>query len=327
MIKTHKNIPHNILVTGGAGFIGSHLVDFLLQAGRSVTLLDNMSNGNEKWLEEHILHPNLRFIKGDLENMKVVKEVMKQQEQVWHFAGNADIPLGKKNTLIDIDSAVYGTRNLLQAMTEENVKEIIFASSGSVYGNLAQNKVNEQSGPLYPLSMYAAGKIAAEAFISAYCNLFDIKAWIFRFGNVLGSRMPRGVIRDFLKKLSENEKQLTILGDGKQSKSYFLVEDCIDGMQFIISNSKFRNEHSVEIFNLGNSKMTSVMKIADEVIKALSLQNVEISFSGGKIGWPGDQPNVNLDVTKVTNLGWEPSCNSDEAVNIAVYRMKKYLQL
>jgi UDP-glucose 4-epimerase len=302
-------------------------VDCLLQAGRSVTLLDNMSNGNKKWLEEYISHPNLRFIEGDLENIEIVKEAMEQQEQVWHLAGNADIPLGRKDTLIDINSAVYGTRNLLQAMTEQGVREIIFASSGSVYGDLAQNKVNEQSGPLYPLSMYAAGKIAAEAFISSYCNLFDIKAWIFRFGNVLGSRMPRGVIRDFLTRLNKNGKQLTILGDGKQSKSYFLVEDCIDGMQFIISNYEFKHDHKVEIFNLGNSEMISVMKIADEVIKALLLYNVEISFSGGKIGWPGDQPNVNLDVTKVKNLGWEPSHNSDEAVNIAICRMKEYLQI
>ncbi len=321
----NNTFPHKILVTGGAGFIGSHLVDYFLDTGRFVTVLDNMSNGNKDWLKTRISHPNLLYIEGDLVDMVIVEKAMKNQEQVWHFAGNADIPLGKKDTLIDINSAVYGTRNILQAMVKERVNEIIFASSGSVYGNLAQSKVAENSAPLYPLSMYAAGKIAAEAFISSYSNLFGIKAWIFRFGNVLGNRMPRGVIRDFLTKLNKKGDQLTILGDGKQTKSYFLVEDCIQGMQYVITNHQFKSDHKVEIFNLGNNKMTSVMTIADEVMEALQLSDVEIHFSGGRFGWPGDQPNVNLDVTKVKALGWEPPRNSDEAVRIAVIRMKKHL--
>ena len=327
MIKIPESIPENILVTGGAGFIGSHLVDALLKAERQVTIIDNLSNSNKEWLESVKNKTNLSFVYGDIKDEETVLKAMKSQSQVWHLAGNADIPLGFDNTMIDIDSAVYGTRNVLQAMVEEGVEDIIFSSSGAIYGNLAKSRVTEKSGPLYPLSMYAAGKIAAEAFISSYSNLFGIRGWIFRFGNVLGNRMSRGAIRDFCLRLKDDPSQLTILGDGKQAKSYFLVEDCINGINWLLSNFEMNKEHKVEIFNLGNTDVTSIVTIAKYVTEAMELENISFNYTGGSIGWPGDQPVVQLDVSKVKDLGWFPANTSDQAVKIAIERMIKYLVL
>lgn len=321
-------LPEKILVTGGAGFIGSHLVESLLYSGRYVTVLDNMSNGNEQWLNSVKGLKNFKFVCAELTDFAQVQATMRTQEQVWHFAGNADIPLGYTNTLIDIDSAVYGTRNVLQAMVSEGVKDIIFASSGSVYGSLAETKyVTEKSGSLYPLSMYAAGKIAAESFISSFANLFGIRGWIFRFGNVLGTRMSRGAIKDFALRLNKNSERLKILGDGKQAKSYFLVEDCLTGMMWLLANFVMHKERSVEIFNLGNAGVTSVLTIAKYVAQAMKIPNLEFYFTGGSLGWPGDQPIVQLDVSKVTRLGWSPQYDSDTAVRIASERMIQYLGL
>lgn len=317
-----KHDYKNILVTGGAGFIGSHLVETFLNEGKKVTILDNLSNSNDMWLEQIKNHENLKILIGDVKNIKDVIGAMSGIEQVWHLAGNANIPIGYENTFIDLESAVIGTRNVLEAMKEADIKELIFTSSGSVYGNLAQNKVSESSGPLYPLSMYAAGKIAAEAFISAFCNLFKIKAWIFRFGNVLGGRMSRGVIRDFITKLSDNPEELVILGDGKQSKSYFLIEDCIEGMRYVIENAS--DENFAEIFNLGNAVNTSVIKIADIISNNMGLKNVSYKTTNRE-PWPGDQPVVNLDVTKVKNMGWCAKHDSDQAVSEASKRMIAYL--
>ena len=316
-------VPKNILITGGAGFIGSHLVETFLNEGKNITILDNMSNSNEKWLKKISAHENLKVIQGDIKNSDDVKKAMKLQQQVWHLAGNANIPLGYEDTKIDLDSAVCGTRNILQAMVDEGVQEIIFTSSGSVYGNLAFNMVPETSGPLQPLSMYGAGKVSAEAFISAYCNLFNIKSWIFRFGNVLGGRMSRGVIKDFIKKLKQNPNKLTILGDGKQSKSYFLVEDCIEGMRYVLNHYTFTNKNKVDVFNLGNQINTSVVGIADIIAEVMNLKEVEYEFTREE-AWPGDQPVVNLDVSKVEDIGWAPKTSSDGAVREAALRMVEY---
>ncbi|BDS11596.1 SDR family NAD(P)-dependent oxidoreductase [Aureispira anguillae] len=326
MIPIPKSIPNNVIVTGGAGFIGSHLVDALLDSGRTITVLDNLSNANQAWLEKAKKRERFNFIEGDIQDENIVRKAMVSQQQVWHLAGNANIPIGIKNTRIDIDSAVYGTRNILDAMVAEGIKDIVFSSTGAVYGNLSQQKVTESSAPLYPLSMYGAGKISAEAFISSYANLFGIRGWIFRFGNVLGNRMSRGAIRDFITRLKEDPTQLTILGDGKQAKSYFLVEDCIKGILWLLDNYEIPNDHQVEIFNLGNTKVTSIITIANYVTKALGLSGVDYNYTGGKIGWPGDQPVVQLDVSKVEKIGWNPPNNSDKAVEIAVERMINYLK-
>lgn len=320
-------IPERVLVTGGAGFIGSHLVDLLLENGRQVTVLDNMSSGNQQWLDGALQHERLRFVRGELTDGALVRTVMASQQQVWHFAGNADIPRGLSDCHIDIDSAVVGTRNVLQAMVAEGVEDLLFASSGAVYGSLARELVSEESGPLYPLSMYAAGKIGAEAIISAHANLFGIRAWIFRFGNVLGARMPRGAIRDFALRLAENPATLTILGDGAQAKSYFLVEDCIAGMAWALSAVPLSGPRTVEILNLGNPGVTSVVTMAQRVVEAMGLSDVTFEYTGGAEAWPGDQPVVRLDVSRVQQLGWSPPRDSDTAVAIGARRMVEHLGL
>lgn len=323
-VQKNDRVPEHVLVTGGAGFIGSHIVEMFLSEGKHVTILDNMSNANKEWLHEIADHKNLRIVKGNVKNYKDVKCAIKGVKQVWHLAGNADIPLGFKNTKIDYESAVLGTRNVLEGMREGKVDELIFTSSGSVYGNLALETVSENSGPLQPLSLYAAGKVSAEAFISGYCNLFHINSWIFRFGNVLGSRMSRGVIRDFIQKLHNNPRELTILGDGKQSKSYFLVEDCIEGIRYVMAHYEFKS--SADVFNLGNAVNTSVIKIADIITDIMGLKNVTYK-TNNREPWPGDQPVVNLDVSKVQALGWKAKSSSDEAVREAAKRMISYLKI
>ena len=312
-----------ILVTGGAGFIGSHLVESLLKEGNFITILDNMSSGNVNWMNSYINHPQINFVIGDVINMSIVESVMKDQDEVWHLAGNADIPLGYVDTQIDLNSAVQGTKNILEAMKSFEVKTIVFASSGAVYGNLSKEKVVESSGPLYPLSLYAAGKLGAEAFISAYCHLFGLNGYIFRFGNVVGERMPRGVIHDFIKKLRNNPLELTILGDGTQEKSYFLVEECIEGMKYVKSHVAL--EQQSEIFNLGNSLTTNVIQIAEIVASTLGIENFRYRCTKTE-AWPGDQPIVKLDVSKVKNLGWCTNHDSYESVKIAVKRMNDYLK-
>ena len=323
--QNKDRVPEHVLVTGGAGFIGSYIVETFLREGKKVTILDNMSNCNKEWVEQNKYHKNLKIVEGDIINYEDVQRAIKGTKQVWHLAGNADIPLGFSNTKIDYESAVLGTRNVLEAMREEEIDELIFTSSGSVYGNLAQEKVTECSGPLQPLSLYAAGKVSAEAFISGFCNLFHIKSWIFRFGNVLGGRMSRGVIRDFIKKLHDDPTSLTILGDGKQSKSYFLVEDCIEGIRYVMAEYTFKSSN-VDVFNLGNAVNTSVIKIADIIADTMNLKNVTYKTTNRE-PWPGDQPVVNLDVSKVKALGWEAKRSSDEAVREAAKRMIDYLQI
>jgi UDP-glucose 4-epimerase len=291
--------------------------------GIKVTILDSMVNGNSKWLNSVIDNKNLTFINGDIAKYEDVRKAVVGQDEVWHMAGNADIPLGYSDTMVDLEAAVCGTRNVLEAMVKEGVKNIIFTSSGAVYGNMAVNLVDERSGPLYPLSMYAAGKIAAEAYISSYCHLFGLNGYVFRFGNVLGERMSRGAIRDFITRLLKDNTKLTILGNGKQAKSYFLVEECLEGIMYVTSSVKY--EGKSEIFNLGNPGTTSIVTIAKDVIEQMNLKNVKIDYSNRE-AWPGDQPIVNLDVTKVKKLGWMPKTNSDDAVKEATSRMYRYLK-
>ena len=312
-----------ILVTGGAGFIGSHLVESLLSEGHFVTILDNMSSGNEIWMKSYIEHPRLKVIFGDIMDIFMVESAMKNQDEVWHLAGNANIPLGYLDTQVDLNSAVQGTKNILETMRKLGVTTIVFASSGAVYGNLSKDKVKESSAPLYPLSLYAAGKLAAEAFISAYCHLFGLRGYIFRFGNVVGERMPRGVIRDFIEKLRENPSELTILGDGTQEKSYFLVEECIEGMKYVKSHVVLESQS--EIFNLGNSLTTNVIQIAEIIADILNIENFRYQCTKRE-AWPGDQPVVKLDVSKVKQLGWHTKYNSYESVEIAAKRMNEYLK-
>lgn len=309
-----------VFVTGGAGFIGSHVVEMLLADGKLVVCYDNLSSGKVKWIKPHFKNKNFIFHKADLLDQNNLKKSLKGSDLVWHLAANTDIPNGFFKTDLDLKNCVIGTRNVLEAMRLNRIKEIIFSSTGAIYGETGKIPFSETNGPLLPISLYAAGKLSCESFISAYCYLYGLNGWMFRFGNVLGARMGHGVINDFIVKLRKNSKELTILGDGKQAKNYFLVEECVKGMDFVYKNANF-SKQPCDIFNLGTDSRTGVVEIADIICKEMKLQGVKYNFTGGKRGWPGDQPQVFLAEDKVKKLGWYPIKSSSEAVRIATRRM------
>ncbi|MCD6330646.1 MAG: NAD-dependent epimerase/dehydratase family protein [Thermoplasmata archaeon] len=290
-----------VLVTGGAGFIGSHLIDALLEEGFDVICLDNFSSGRKELIE------------GDLLNREDIKKALKGCEIVFHLAANPDVRVGAINTKIHFDNNIVATYNLLEEMKDAGVKEIVFTSSSTVYGDAEKIPTPENYGPLIPISLYGASKLAAEALICSYCHTFDMEATIYRFANVVGPRSTHGVIYDFIKKLRKNPDELEILGDGKQRKSYLYIDDCIDAMLFGMQ----KKEKQVEIFNIGSEDWIEVKEIADIISQEMGL-NPKYKFTGGidGRGWKGDVKFMRLDISKLKALGWKPKYGSKEAVRM-----------
>ena len=303
-------------VTGGAGFIGSHLVDRLIQTDE-VTVLDNFSSGKKEFIEHHLGKANFHFVEADVLDLEALLEAMKGHEIVWHLAANSDIPGGNKITDLDLKNGTVVTRNVLEAMKQLGINKMLFSSSSTVYGDAPPIPLSETLGPLLPISLYGAGKLAGEGLISAYCHLFNLQACIFRFGNVLGIRMGHGVIYDFIHKLRKDPQELEILGDGNQEKNFFLVEDCLDGMLFALQHS----DKQYDVFNLGCDSTIKVSDIAKIVVAEMGLSDVKFRYTGGKRGWPGDAPVVIYDVSKMKKLGWEARHTSAEAIRIATRRL------
>ena len=308
-------------VTGGAGFIGSHLVERLMEEGKKVTVYDNLASGKKENIEHHLGRKDFKFIPADLLDFQTLKESIRSHEIVWHLGANTDIPTGNKVTDLDLKNCTIATRNVLEAMKENNIEKLLFTSSACVYGDALPIALGETFGPLLPISLYGAGKLACEGLISAYCHLFGIQAWIFRFANVVGARMGHGVIFDFIQKLRKNPRELEILGDGKQEKPFFLVEDCLEGMLCAFQNSS----SLYDVFNLGCDSFTSVTRVAQIVAKEMGLNNVSFKYTGGKRGWPGDVPVIHFNVEKMKKLGWQARHSSDEAVRIAARRLLRSL--
>lgn len=311
-----------VFLTGGSGFIGSHIVDHLLPQGYEVTVYDNLSNGRIEFIERHRANPKFRFVQADCLDADRVKAEMRGHDLVWHMAANTDIIGSHTQPDRDLKDCVVATFNVVEAMRQNGIRPILFASSGAVYGQLClEEHVGEDAGPLMPMSTYAAGKIGSEAFISCYCHLYGLRGWMFRFGNVLGSRVTHGVIFDFVRKLRENPRALMILGDGTQEKNYFLTEECIGGMAWAFQNIPMTDEKPCDVFNLGTTTVTRVTKIAEIVIEEMGLKNVDVKIQGAKRAWLGDQPKVHFTVDKINALGWHCRRSSDEAVRIAVRRV------
>lgn len=311
-----------VFLTGGAGFIGSHIVDHLVAQQYHVTIYDNLSNGRREFIEPHLANPRVTFIHADCLDYSRVFEAMRGHDLVWHMAANTDIISSHTQPDRDLKDCVVATFHVLEAMRQHGIKPLLFASSGAVYGKLClEEHVNEGAGPLMPMSTYAAGKIGSEAFISSYCHLYGLRGWMFRFGNVLGSRITHGVIYDFVRKLRENPRELMILGDGTQEKNYFLTEECIDGIAWAFRNVPMTEENPCDVFNLGTTTVTRVTEIARIVIDEMGLQGVEVKIQGTKLAWAGDQPKVHFTVDKISRLGWRCKRSSDDAVRTAVRRV------
>lgn len=300
-------------ITGGAGFIGSHLVDKLIQMGE-VKVYDNLSSGKKEFIQHHLSNPKFSFVRADLLDLDRLRREIAGFDAVFHLAANPDARLGLKDTSLDLRQETIATYNVLEAMRLSGIRTMVFSSSGTIYGETPMIPLPEDCGPVLPISLYGAGKVASEALITAFCHTFDMQCWIYRFANIVGSRGTHGVIFDFIHKLKKNPEQLEILGDGTQEKPYLCVEDCVDGMLFGFENSSDR----VNYFNLGCESTTNVSSIARMVVEGMGLKNVVFNYTGGERGWPGDVPQVRFNVDKVRKLGWSPKVDSDQAVRRAV---------
>lgn len=300
-------------VTGGAGFIGSHLVDRLIKIGK-VTVYDNFSSGRRDFVQHHLGGNSFQLIEADLLDFDTLNQAIAGHNVVFHLAANPEVRQGAQDTKLDLEQETIATYNALEAMRLNGIKKVVFASSSTIYGETPVIPLPEGYGPVLPISLYGAGKLACEGLISAFCHTFDMQAWIFRFANIVGKRATHGVIFDFIQKLRQNPGELEILGDGKQCKPYLHVEDCIDGVLF-----GFRNAYEkVNIFNLGCSTATDVTTIAKMLVEAMGLTDVKFKYTGGGRGYPGDVPQVRFDITKISQLGWKPKYTSDEAVRKAI---------
>lgn len=303
-----------VLVTGGAGFVGSHLVDELVRQGYKVTAYDNLSTGKKEFISRHLNEKNFQFIEDDLLDFKSVNRAMRDQEFIYHLAASPDVRYGVEHPDHDLKQNVLVTSNVLKAMRSNKVKKISFSSSSVVYGEAKRIPTPEDYGPLIPTSLYGASKLAAEGLITAYCHTFDLQSWIFRFANIIGERQTHGVIVDFIEKLKRNPSELEILGDGRQSKSYLPVKECVDAMLFATKNSNER----VNIFNVGSEDRISVIRVAEILSEEADLEP-RFRFTGTEHGWPGDIPTMMLDVEKINQLGWKTKkYTSEETVKMAI---------
>lgn len=309
-------------VTGGAGFIGSHLVDHLVDRGVQVTIYDNLSIGQKRFVQDHIDSGAARLVVADLLDFDSLAQHLRDCEVVFHLAANPEARWGIENTRLDLEQETLVTYNVLEVMRRNSVKQIVFASSGTVYGEV-DGPVDEDHGPLFPISLYGAGKLACEALISAFVSTFGLKGWIFRFGNVLGPRGTHGAVMDFITKLKENPQELEILGDGRQRKPYLHVYDCVDGILYGYEHASA----PLNYFNLGPSDTTQVRKLAEFLITEIGLEGVQLRYTGGERGWPGDVPRSFFKVDKMAGLGWKTRYGSDEAARLAIREMVVELNL
>jgi len=306
----------NVLVTGGAGFIGSALVPVLLDKNYRVTVIDHLSTSKLKSLERFFPLDNFEFIKLDLLDENKLKEIVKESDLIFHLAANVDVRKGYLNTDADFLNNIVATRNVLESMrTSDRCKKIIFTSSSVVYGEALEIPTPESHGPLIPISLYGASKLACEALISGYVGTFGIDAVIFRLANVVGPTIAHGVIFDFFNKLKQSKgNYLQILGDGNQRKSYLYIDDCINALS--IGLRKFSS--GLEIFNVGSDDQIDTNTIAQIIIDELRL-HPEISHShesnNGR-GWRGDVKYMLLSTEKLKKIGWKINHSSEEAVRL-----------
>jgi UDP-glucose 4-epimerase len=310
-----------ILVTGGTGFIGSHLVDALMTHGANVSVLDNLTAGNLQNIRQWRGNPNFTLMKGDLldsANLKKAEETC--FGTVFHLAANPEVRIGSTNPDVHFQQNIVATHNLLESIRKsKNKPTLVFASTSTVYGEPSKMPTPETYAPLKPISTYGASKLACEALISAYAYTYGFKAIIYRLANIVGPRSKHGVIYDFIQKLKANPKELEILGDGTQNKSYLYITDCIEAILLGLE----KTENQVEIYNIGPEDQTTVKTIAEIVVKEMKLRNVKLKFTGGVDGgrgWRGDVKNMQLDSSKIRKLGWKPKHNSQQAIKKATQK-------
>ncbi len=288
-------------VTGCAGFIGSNLVDRLLQQGHQVVGYDNFSTGQPEFLAAAQQSPHFNLVRGDTLDLEKLKASLREAECVFHFAANADVRFGTLHPRKDLDQNTLATFNVLEAMRENGIRRIVFASTGSVYGESEVIPTPENAPFPVQTSLYGASKLAAEGLIQAYCEGFGFQALIFRFVSILGERYTHGHVVDFFKQLCEHPQTLYVQGNGKQRKSYLYVGDCIDAILLALEQAQGR----INIFNLGTDEYCQVDDSIAYIGQYLQLSPQRI-YSGGERGWIGDNPFIFLDCSRIRALGWAP---------------------
>jgi UDP-glucose 4-epimerase len=307
-----------ILVTGGVGFIGSHLIDALMTCKTSVCVFDNLSSGTLENVRRWRSNRSLTIVRGDLLNtVDLAKLKNNHFDVVYHLAANPEVRIGSTNPNIHFQQNVVATHNLLEHLRKTNsTPSLVFTSTSTVYGEATIIPTPEDYGPQMPISTYGASKLASEALISAYAHNYDFKVLILRLANIVGPRSRHGVIYDFARKLKKNPKELEILGNGAQTKSYLHISDCIKAMRL----AERKSSKQVEIFNVGSEDQINVKDIAHIVIEEMKLKNVKLTITGGidgGRGWKGDVKNMLLDINRLRSLGWKPKRNSKQAVRKA----------
>ncbi len=288
-------------ITGGAGFIGSNLVDRLLVAGHQVTAYDNLSTGFRQFMADALRSDRFRFIKADLLDRQALTQAMKGTEFVYHMAANADVRFGTDHPDRDLEQNTIATMNVLEAMRANGVKQIAFPSTGSIYGEPDVFPTPENAPFPVQTSLYGASKLACEGLISAYCEGFGFRSWIFRFVSLLGERYTHGHVFDFYKNLMRDPTRLDVLGDGKQRKSYLYVQDCIDAMFLAVEKAQAK----INLFNLGHDGYIEVDQSVSWICEYLGISPV-IARAGGVRGWIGDSPFIFLETQRIRSLGWQP---------------------
>lgn len=303
----------NILVTGGAGFIGSHLCDALVAQGNGVVALDNLSLGRESNLRQLAGNGSFEFVRCDVLDTGQFEPLVAEGgfDIVFHMAANSDIARSHSDPSVDFDNTFRTTFHVLEAMRKAGVGQLVFASTSAVYGEVA-GRIREDFGPLKPISHYGAAKLASEAFISSYGENYGIRSWITRFPNVVGPRATHGAVYDFVKKLRRTPGRLEVLGDGTQEKPYLNVHDLVQAILLVWQTT----EERTNIYNVGAPTRSKVSDIARIVVEE-GPGPAEIHYTGGDRGWIGDVPKFAYDISAIEGLGWSPSMTSDEAIRVA----------
>lgn len=306
-----------VAVTGCAGFIGSHLVDRLLSEGYDVVGIDNFSTGLRPFLSNSLKNSRFELVQSDILDLSHLTDAFRGCTSVFHLAANADVRFGTSHPRKDLEQNTIGTFNVLEAMRANSIKKIAFSSTGSVYGECPKVPSPEDSPFPVQTSLYGASKVAGEALIAAYCEGFGFQSCIFRFVSILGERYTHGHVFDFYRQLQVNPSSLSVLGNGKQRKSYLYVHDCVDAILLAMAKATDK----VNIFNLGTDGFCTVRDSIGWICSELDL-NPTLTYSGGDRGWIGDNPFIYLDTTRIQSLGWKPKLSIQDAVVQTVRYLK-----
>lgn len=316
-----RQVGHRYCLVGGAGFIGSHFADALLDSGatEAVTVFDSFTSGRRWHVEHHNGDDRFMLIEGDIRDEEALDRAISGHDVVIHLASNPDIAAAVDNPAIDFDDGTLLTHCVAEAARRNLVEKVLYASGSGVYGDLGNVEVNENYGPLVPVSTYAASKIAGEALLSSYAHMFGFQVVAFRFGNVVGPRQTHGVGFDFVRRLRRDRDFLEILGDGQQSKSYVHVDDVVSGVlrAAAVATDPF------EVFNLATGDYITVTEIAELAIECLGFERdaLEVRYTGGDRGWKGDVPVMRLTSARLEATGWRCERSSAEALRAAIESM------